>query len=135
MKSILSLLTRCVLFQDWKAKGAGAVLVLNAIDPKEATREEYVKIVSSLKCSSDCDRLGDIQQEIDYEHKIKMLKQEIEKLKQQKRTIFKPVTEKPSDFVKKENLQAFSILLNIVTQMLKQYVMDFWVWNSILANI
>ena len=88
MKSILSLLTRCVLFQDWKAKGAGAVLVLNAIDPKEATREEYVKIVSSLKCSSDCDRLGDIQQEIDYEHKIKMLKQEIEKLKQQKRTIF-----------------------------------------------
>jgi hypothetical protein len=87
-----------------EAKGGEAALILNVIEAKEANFEECVRIVSSLKCSPVCVRLGDLykenenQPEFDYEHEIFWLKKEIEELKQQRRTIFKPVTEKPSDF-------------------------------------
>ena len=72
-----------------EAKGGEAALVLNVIEPKEATFNECVKIVSSLNCSPICVRLGELyeenenQPEIDYEQEIIKLKQEIEKLEQQ----------------------------------------------------
>jgi pyrrolidone-carboxylate peptidase len=89
-----------------EVKGGEAAIILNAVESKEATLEECIKIVSSLKCSPICVRLGELftenemQPEIDYEHEIFKLKKEIEELKQQKRTIFRPVTKKPFDFVK-----------------------------------
>ena len=83
------------------AKGGEAALVLNAVNAKEATFEECVKIISSLKCSSVCVRLGDLYTEResfperDYQYE---LEQEIKGLKQKIRTNFEPVTEKPADF-------------------------------------
>jgi hypothetical protein len=78
------------------AKGGEAALILNVVELKEATLKECVKIVSSLKSSSVCARLGDLYAENectaerDYEHEIFELKKEIEELK--------PVTAEPSDF-------------------------------------
>ena len=84
------------------AKGREAALVLNVVETKEATLEECVKIISSLKCSPVCVRLGDLyeenekQPEIDYEHEIFKLKQkieeqqkEIDELKQQNEALFR----------------------------------------------
>ena len=91
-----------IIVRMCEAKGGEAALILNVVEPKEVTFEECVKIISSLKCSPICVRLSDLhnenekQPEIDYEYEINKLKQEIEELKKQKQTIFKPVIEKPS---------------------------------------
>jgi hypothetical protein len=79
-----------------EVKGGEAALLLNVVESKEATFEECVKIVSSLKCSPICVRLGDIYAENEKQPEIDKLKQEIEELKQKKS--FKPVTGKPFDF-------------------------------------
>jgi hypothetical protein len=87
-----------------EVKGVETALVLSVVELKEATFEECVQIVSSLKSSPICVRLGDLyaenemMPERDYEHEILKLEQEIEELKKQRRTIFKPVTQRPSDF-------------------------------------
>jgi surface protein len=77
-----------IISRMYKVKGEEAALILNVVESKEATFEECVQIVSSLKCSPICVRLGDLyaedkkQPEPDYEHEISNLEQEIEKLKQ-----------------------------------------------------
>jgi ankyrin repeat protein len=93
-----------IIIKMCEAKGGEAALVLNVIEPKEATFNECVKIVSSLNCSPICVKLGDLYTEDDklperdYEHEIEELKKEIEKLKKKKETNFKPVTKKPFFF-------------------------------------
>jgi surface protein len=73
-----------------EVKKGEAALILNVVESKEATFEECVKIISSLKSSPICVRLGDLYEEnekmpeIDYEHEMSKLKQEIEEHKQQK---------------------------------------------------
>jgi hypothetical protein len=89
-----------IISRMYEVKGGDAAIILNAVEAKEATFEECIKIISSLKCSPVCVRLGDLhaedtkQPEIDYEHTISKLEKEIEQLKKQKKTIYKP-----SDFV------------------------------------
>ena len=46
-----------------EVKGGEAALILNAVKAEEADFKKCVKIVSSLKCSSVCVRLGDLYEE------------------------------------------------------------------------
>ena len=69
-----------IIVRMCEAKGGEAALILNVVEAKEATLEECVKIVSSLKCSPICVRLGDLYAEDeplperDYEYEINELK-------------------------------------------------------------
>jgi hypothetical protein len=87
-----------------ETKGGWASLILNFVEAKEATLEECIKIVSSLKCSPVCIRLGELYREelnkpeIDYEYEIIQLKKEIEKLNKQKPAVFKPIPKEPIFF-------------------------------------
>jgi hypothetical protein len=85
-------------------KGKEAALFLNVVEASGATLKECVQIVSSLTCSQVCVTLGKLYKdnesmvERDYSSEVLELRKEIEELKSQKRTIFEPVTEQPSDF-------------------------------------
>ena len=46
-----------------KSKGREAALILNVVEANESTFKECVKIVSSLKCSPICVRLGELYSE------------------------------------------------------------------------
>jgi hypothetical protein len=93
-----------IIIRVCEAKDREAALILNAVEAKRATFEECVKIISCLKCSPVCVRLGSLFKENDvhrvreYKHELFRLKQKFQILKQQKSTIFKSVTEKPYDF-------------------------------------
>jgi hypothetical protein len=121
-----------IIVRMCESKGGKAAFVLNAVKPKEATFEECVKIVSSLKCSPVCVRLGELHEEYeglverDYEDEISKLKQEIEelKLKQSKRTVFEPVTEKPSDFESSIHLAATKGKLSSIQFLIEQLVRE-----------
>ena len=92
-------------------KGEEPILLLNVIKREEATLEECIKILSKFKQSpllqltSELFSENESFPEPDYIHEIETLKKEIEKLqnkteeeKEEKKTYFPPVTEKPSDF-------------------------------------
>ena len=81
-------------------------LLLNVIDPKEATFDECINTISKFTKCPLCRRIGQLHEDNiklpnrDYEHEIEELKKENEELKKSKKPHFAPVTEKPSDFEK-----------------------------------
>ena len=70
-----------------ESKGKDSVLLLNEINPENATFEECVKIISTFKSSKFCKRTGKLFEEnenspeVDYSHEINELKKQIEKQK------------------------------------------------------
>ena len=90
-------------------KGKESPLLLNVIDPKNATFDECINIISNFTNCPLCKRIGQLHDDdkrlpvIDYEHEIEELKREKDELKKpkkasSKKTHFVRVTEKPSDF-------------------------------------
>ena len=79
-------------------------LLLNVIDPKEATFDECINTISKFTKCPLCRRIGELHEDNrklsdrDYEHEIEELKKENEELKKSKKTHFERVTEKPLDF-------------------------------------
>jgi hypothetical protein len=85
--------------------GEKSCSLLKVIDPKDATFEECISIISQFDKCPICRRIGQLHDDykklpdIDYEHENKELKREIEKLKKlNKKTRFPRVSKKPEDF-------------------------------------
>ena len=90
-------------------KGKESPLLLNVIDPKNATFDECINIISNFTNCPLCKRIGQLHDDDkrlpvrDYEHEIEELKREKDELKKpkkasSKKTHFVRVTEKPVDF-------------------------------------
>ena len=80
-------------------------LLLNVIDPKDATFDECIRIISKFIQCPLCKRIGQMHEDDkslpdrDYEHELEELKKENERLKKPAtKMVFTPVTEKPEDF-------------------------------------
>jgi ankyrin repeat protein len=86
-----------IVSQMSENKGEESPLLLNVIDPKDATFDDFISIISKFTKCPLCRRIGKLHNinrrlpDRDYEH-------EIEELKKSKKAHFARMTEKPSDF-------------------------------------
>ena len=92
-----------VISKTCKNKGDESVLLLNVINPKEATFEECINILSKFVNCPFCKRTGELfaeyknAQESNYNNKVEELKKEFKELQNkvnEKKTLIPPITEK-----------------------------------------